>query len=137
MILGTIGYMAPEQARGEKVAAPRRTSSRSACCSTSWSTGRHPFTAASALGTLHALMWETPEPPSLLNPELPRAVDQLILEALQKDPRLRPGATDVMYRLTLVHDSSIAAALAESPGPLADAAPAAHDRRPRPASSPR
>ena len=28
-------------------------------------TGRHPFMAASQLGTLHALMWETPEPPSL------------------------------------------------------------------------
>ena len=31
-------------------------------------TGRHPFMAASQLGTLHALLWETPEPPSLLNP---------------------------------------------------------------------
>jgi tetratricopeptide (TPR) repeat protein len=67
--------------------------------------------AASQLGTLHALMWDTPEPPSLLNPELPRALDQLILESLQKDRRLRPGASEVMYRLALAHDSSIATAL--------------------------
>jgi len=74
-------------------------------------TGRHPFMAASQLGTLNALLWETPEPPSLLNPELPRAVDQLILESLQKDQRLRPGASEVMYRLALAHDSNIATAL--------------------------
>ena len=67
--------------------------------------------AASQLGTLNALLWETPEPPSLLNPELPRALDQLILESLQKDQRLRPGASEVMYRLALAHDSNIATAL--------------------------
>ena len=42
--------------------------------------------APSQIGTLHALMWDTPEPPSLINTELPRALDQLILESLQKDP---------------------------------------------------
>ena len=131
LILGTIGYMAPEQARGDKVQAEADIFALGVLLY-ELVTGRHPFTAASALGTLHALMWETPEPPSLLNPELPRPVDQLILEALQKDPRLRPGATDVMYRLTLVHDSSIAAALDEVPGPLARCRAGPHDRRPRP-----
>ncbi|MEO7274546.1 MAG: BREX system ATP-binding domain-containing protein [Vicinamibacterales bacterium] len=114
VILGTIGYMAPEQARGEKVQAEADIFALGVLLY-ELVTGRHPFTTASALGTLHALMWETPEPPSLLNPELPRQVDQLILEALQKDPRLRPSATNVMNRLSLVHDSSIAAALAEVP----------------------
>ena len=33
-----------------------------------------------------------PEPPSLVNPNVPRHVDQLVLEMMQKDPRLRPGA---------------------------------------------
>ncbi len=114
VILGTIGYMAPEQARGEKVQAEADIFALGVLLY-ELVTGRHPFTAASAIGTLHALMWETPEPPSLLNPELPRQVDQLILEAIQKDPRLRPGAMDVMYRLTLVHDSSVVAALADVP----------------------
>ena len=123
LILGTIGYMAPEQARGEKV-QPEADIFALGVLLYELVTGRHPFTAASALGTLHALMWETPEPPSLLNPELPRPVDQLILEALQKDPRLRPGATDVMYRLTLVHDASIVAALDELPTPSGNAGPA-------------
>jgi serine/threonine protein kinase/tetratricopeptide (TPR) repeat protein len=110
LILGTIGYMAPEQARGEPVAAEADVFSLGVVLY-ELVTGRHPFMAASQLGTLNALMWETPEPPSLLNPELPRALDQLILESLQKDQRLRPGASEVMYRLALAHDSNIATAL--------------------------
>jgi tRNA A-37 threonylcarbamoyl transferase component Bud32/tetratricopeptide (TPR) repeat protein len=123
MILGTIGYMAPEQARGDKVGAEADIFALGVLLY-ELVTGRHPFMAASHLGTLHALMWETPEPPSLINAELPRAIDQLILEAIQKDPRLRPGATDIMYRLTLAHDSAVAAALSESPPPAQSAVPA-------------
>jgi predicted ATPase len=110
LILGTIGYMAPEQARGEKV-TPEADVFALGVLLYELVTGRHPFIAASPMGTLHALMWETPEPPSLLNPELPRPLDQLILEALQKDPKLRPGASEVMFRLNLAHDSGVAAAL--------------------------
>ena len=95
--------------RGETVTAEADVFSAACCCELV--TGRHPFMAASQLGTLNALLWETPEPPSLLNPELPRALDQLILESLQKDQRLRPGASEVMYRLALAHDSNIATAL--------------------------
>jgi serine/threonine protein kinase/predicted ATPase len=110
MVLGTVGYMAPEQARGETVSAEADIFSLGVVLY-ELVTGRHPFLAASQLGTLHALLWDTPEPPALLNPELPRALDQLILETLQKDARLRPGATEVMYRLALAHDSNIATAL--------------------------
>ena len=110
LILGTIGYMAPEQARGETVTAEADVFALGVVLY-ELVTGRHPFMAASQLGTLNALLWETPEPPSFLNPELPRAVDQLILESLQKDQRLRPGASEVMYRLALAHDSNIATAL--------------------------
>jgi serine/threonine protein kinase/predicted ATPase len=110
LIIGTIGYMSPEQARGEPV-APEADVFAFGVMLYELVTGRHPFMAASQLGTLHALMWETPEPPSLINPDLPRALHQLILETLHKDPRLRPGAGEVLYRLGLAHDSSIATAL--------------------------
>ncbi len=98
LVLGTIGYMAPEQARGETVTAEADIFSLGVLLY-ELVTGRHPFMAGSQMGTLHALLWDTPEPPSLLNPDLPRALDQLILESLHKDRRLRPGATEVMYRL--------------------------------------
>jgi len=110
LILGTIGYMAPEQARGEPVSAEADVFALGVVLY-ELVTGRHPFMAASQLGTLNSLLWDTPEPPSLLNPELPRAIDQLIVESLQKDQRLRPGASEVMYRLALAHDSNVATAL--------------------------
>ena len=110
LLLGTVAYMAPEQARGEMVTQEADVFSLGVMLY-ELVTGRHPFAAPSQLGTLHALMWESPEPPSFANPELPRAIDQLIVEMLQKDPRLRPGASEVMYRLNLAHDSTIAVAL--------------------------
>jgi len=110
LIIGTIGYMSPEQARGEAV-APEADIFAFGVMLYELVTGRHPFMAASKLGTLHALMWETPEPPSLVNPDVARALDQLILEMLQKDPRLRPGAGEVLYRLGLADDSTIATVL--------------------------
>jgi predicted ATPase len=110
VLLGTVAYMAPEQARGEMITQEADVFALGVMLY-ELVTGRHPFMAASQLGTLHALMWESPEPPSFVNPELPRAIDQLIVEMLQKDPRLRPGASEVMYRLNLAHDSTVAVAL--------------------------
>ena len=111
MILGTVAYMAPEQARGEAV-NPEADVFALGVLLYELVTGRHPFAAGSQMGTLHAVLRDNPEPPIRLNPELPRAIDQLILESLQKDPRLRPGASEVMYRLNLAHDSTVATALA-------------------------
>jgi tetratricopeptide (TPR) repeat protein len=110
MVLGTVGYMSPEQARGEPV-APEADVFALGVLLYELVTGRHPFAAPSQLGTLHALMYESPEPPGLLNPELPRAFDQLVVEMLQKDARLRPGSGEVMYRLGLAFDSTVAVAL--------------------------
>ncbi len=110
LIIGTIGYMSPEQARGEPV-APEADIFAFGVMLYELVAGRHPFMAASKLGTLHALMWETPEPASVVNPDVPRALDQLIVEMLQKDPRLRPGAGEVLYRIGIANDSTIATAL--------------------------
>ena len=130
LLLGTVAYMAPEQARGEMVTQEADVFALGVMLY-ELVTGRHPFAAPSQLGTLHALMWETPEPPSFVNPELPRAIDQLIVEMLQKDPRLRPGASEVMYRLNLAHDSTVAVALSAVTVVAAAARRRARDRRPR------
>ena len=110
MVLGTVAYMAPEQARGEPV-APEADVFALGVLLYELVTGKHPFAAPSQLGTLHALLYESPEPPALLNPEVPRAIDQLIVEMLHKDARLRPGSGEVMYRLSLAHDSTVATTL--------------------------
>jgi serine/threonine protein kinase/predicted ATPase len=124
LLVGTIGYMAPEQANGQ-LAGPEADIFAFGVTLYELLTGRHPFRSASQLATLHAILWDTPEPPSLINPDVPRHVEQLVLEMLQKDPRLRPGAADVMYRLALAHDASIAVSLSRMsvtiPRPSADA----------------
>ena len=110
LVIGTVAYMAPEQARGELV-APEADIFAFGVVLYEMVTGKHPFLGPTQMATVQALMWETPEPPGLLNPELPRTLDQLIMEMLQKDPRLRPGAGEVLLRLGLVHDSAVASAL--------------------------
>lgn len=110
LLVGTIGYMAPEQANGQ-LAGPEADIFALGVMLYELLTGRHPFRSPSQLATLHAIVWDAPEPPSLINPDVPRHVEQLVLEMLQKDPRLRPGAADVMYRLALAHDASIAVSL--------------------------
>ena len=67
--------------------------------------------AASQLGTLHALMWETPEPAILDQSGDSSRARSVDLEMLQKDARLRPGAGEVLYRLGLAYDASVATAL--------------------------
>lgn len=52
-------------------------------------TGRVPFEGVTPLQTLQKHMQEQPVPPSLLNPAIPHPVEQVILCAMNKDPRLR------------------------------------------------
>src|SRR5262249_36133850 len=58
-------------------------------------TGRHPFPADSEAGLLHAIVAQEPLPPARLNPEVPAALDALILDMLAKDTRRRPTAAEV------------------------------------------
>lgn len=52
-------------------------------------TGRVPFEGATPLQTLQKHIEEQPVPPSLLNPAISYSVEQVILCAMHKDPRLR------------------------------------------------
>ncbi len=110
MLIGTVGYMAPEQARGE-VAAPEADIFAFGVLLYEMVTGRHPFLKASQMATMLALLNDSPEPPGLLNPDVPRTLDELIVEMLEKDARQRPGAGEVLLRLGLAHDSTVSALL--------------------------
>jgi predicted ATPase len=110
LIVGTIAYMAPEQARGEPVTAAADVFALGVVMY-ELLTGRHPFTGPTQASTLHALLWDTPEPPGRINPDLPRPIEQLIVETLNKDPRLRPGAEEIMFRLAIAKHAAEAATL--------------------------
>ena len=71
MVLGTAGYMSPEQARGER-ADVRSTSSRSGACCTRCSPRRRAFTGDSRIETLHAILKEHPPDLSSLRGDVHR-----------------------------------------------------------------
>jgi Tol biopolymer transport system component len=87
LLLGTVGYIAPEQVRGELVDQRSDIFSfgtvlHEMLC------GRAPFARPSALETLHAIVNE--EPPDLtVTSQLPSAVARVIKRCLDKDPDQR------------------------------------------------
>ena len=92
-LVGTLRYMSPEQSRGEPARAPSDVFSLGLLLF-EMIAGRHPFHADSNIGVLHGIQSGTPAM-SAAGAE----VDGLLSEMLQKNPRLRPTAADVVARL--------------------------------------
>jgi predicted ATPase len=93
--VGTLLYMSPEQARAEPAGAASDIFSLGLVMY-ELATGRHPFFAADlAGGLLHAIVSQEPLPPARLSPEIPAALDALIVRMLAKDPCSRPTAAEV------------------------------------------
>jgi serine/threonine protein kinase len=87
ILLGTPEYMAPELADG-----PATTSCDIYALGVllyEMITGYVPFTADTPVATYWKHIRDEPLPPSHFNPAVPPAIDQVILCALQKDPRYR------------------------------------------------
>jgi eukaryotic-like serine/threonine-protein kinase len=89
--VGTPGYLAPEQARGDAVDARGDLFSLGAvlyCLCT----GNAPFEGSNTLAVLSALALDHPQPPHEVNPRLPRALSDYVMKLLAKDPADRPAS---------------------------------------------
>jgi serine/threonine-protein kinase len=86
---GTPQYMSPEQCRG-KPADPRSDIYALGCVAFELLTGRTPFTGPITMQFMGHLK-KIPPPPSVQSPDagIPRSLDQIILQCLQKSPELR------------------------------------------------
>jgi serine/threonine-protein kinase len=84
-IVGTPGYMSPEQAMGRSSDHRADVFALGAVAYRA-STGRVPFTGSAAPQILHAVVYETPVRPRDVNPELPHDVERVLAIALAKRP---------------------------------------------------
>lgn len=98
-ILGTVGYMAPEQARGESIDT-RADIFSFGCVLYEMATGERAFARSSALETLTAILHEAPTAPSRRRPGLPPGLDQVVARCVEKEPAARfQSAHDLEFAL--------------------------------------
>jgi class 3 adenylate cyclase len=91
MMVGTVAYMAPEQALGRQPDA-RSDLYSLGCVAYEMVTGRAPFLGDDPVAIISQHINTAPVAPSWHNPEVPRALESLILRLLAKDPNERPAS---------------------------------------------
>ncbi len=96
-ILGTVGYMSPEQAGGKTrlVGPPTDIYALGAVLYTLL-TGRAPFVGESLPLTLLQVLHKEPVSPRLLNPSLPIDLETICLKCLEKEPHKRYGTAELL-----------------------------------------
>jgi beta-lactam-binding protein with PASTA domain/predicted Ser/Thr protein kinase len=87
-VIGTAHYLSPEQARGEHVDG-RSDVYSTGCLLYELVTGAPPFVGDSAVAVAYQHVRENPVPPSQLDPDVPAAVDAVVLKAMAKNPANR------------------------------------------------
>jgi serine/threonine protein kinase len=128
-LLGTLDYMAPEQARSAKNATERSDQYALGVILYECLTGRKPFSGSSTYELLHAVVTAPFATPRALGVDIDSALEAVILRAMSRDPRERFSSVDSFGRALLPFASQMARALWQedferSESPRSDADPA-------------
>jgi eukaryotic-like serine/threonine-protein kinase len=97
MIVGTVGYMSPEQASGEAVDF-RSDQFSFGSILYELATGKRAFLKKTGVDTLGAILNEEPEPIGSINPAVPAPLRWVVERCLAKEPRQRYASTDDLAR---------------------------------------
>jgi eukaryotic-like serine/threonine-protein kinase len=96
-VMGTAQYISPEQAQG-KPTTPRSDIYSIGVILYEALTGRVPFEGESAVAVALKQVSEAPRRPSAINPNVPPALDAVVMRALAKDPDARFKDADAFLK---------------------------------------
>ncbi len=116
MVLGTVGYFSPEQARGGRVDERSDLFSFGAVLYEMLA-GQRPFAGDSPADVISALMTQPPPELSGLGVDLPPHVAELLGRCLEKDPADRIGSAQELVRELEACQAGAEAAPSERPRP--------------------
>ena len=106
MIMGTVGYMSPEQVRGH-VADHRSDIFAFGAILYEMLTGKLAFQKATAADTVAAILSQDPPDISQVSPSTPPALQRVVHRCLEKGPDQRfQSASDLGFALQAISDSS-------------------------------
>src|SRR5215217_2647941 len=94
-VMGTVGYMSPEQVQGLKV-DQRSDIFAFGCILYESVTGKQPFAGDFSIDSLHKIIYESPPPIKNLNTAIALELQRIVDRCLMKDPEKRyPAINDV------------------------------------------
>ncbi len=124
-VMGTVGYMAPEQVRGQSADARADIFACGAVLYEMLSGGRA-FRGSSPADTISAILKEDPPELSETQPRVPLPIERIVRRCLEKEPSQRfQSARDLAFALEAVAGSSTTS------GPLAGVETSGGERRSR------
>jgi Tol biopolymer transport system component/serine/threonine protein kinase len=89
IIMGTAGYMSPEQAQGRRDIDQRSDIFSFGCILYEAATLHQPFTGETVIDSLHKIVYSQPPPVTQFNPGAPSDLQRIVRRCLQKNPEDR------------------------------------------------
>ncbi len=131
MTLGTVQYYAPEQAQGE-IVNPAADVYALGIVMYEMLTGRTPFDGDTPVAVAMQHIQDAPIPPSQLNPNIPPALEEIILRCLEKIPEMRYRDGTLLARaLEMLGEGELEGSLPTNITPAGVNTTAANGRTPR------